>query len=69
MCMGTGGISSGYLTRTHTHTRGNSVAHVCLQLITFDSDSLIIISFKINSYQTSQKYRQGLDTEFSYKKP
>jgi len=54
--MGTGGISSGYLTRTHTHTRGNSVAHVCLQLITFDLDSLIIISFKINSYTFSLEH-------------
>jgi len=46
-------ISCGYPTRTHTHTRGNSVAHVCAKLNYFN----------LNSWQKSALY--PLDFNFN----
>jgi len=35
-CLGHIGYGCGYPTRIHTHTRGNSVAHVCLRYFRYD---------------------------------
>jgi len=43
-------VGCGYPTRTHTHTRGNSVAHVCIHLTSLLTKKIYIMCFFINFF-------------------
>jgi hypothetical protein len=64
-------VSCGYPTRTHTHTRGNSVAHVCLLVFNLKFSEnhypqiLATTESFVVDFGTKKCYLHGLDAGYT----